>query len=75
MVQGQSSEEKVRGMFSKCKPVGGKLGINEFEKMVGMLSETEKQTKAQVSILFVDSNRREPILFCIMIIFYKFKLY
>jgi hypothetical protein len=39
-------------MFSKCKPVGGKLGITEFEKMVGMLSETEKQTKAQVDAQF-----------------------
>lgn len=52
MVQGQSSEEKVRAMFTKCKPVGGKLGITEFEKMVGMLSETEKQTKAQVDAQF-----------------------
>ena len=51
-MQGTSSESKVRGMFSSCKPVNGKLGMSEFEKLVGMLSETEKQTKAEVDAQF-----------------------
>ena len=43
LVQGQCSEEKIKAMFQKCKPVKGKLGITEFEQLVGMMSETEKQ--------------------------------
>ena len=52
LVQGQCSEEKIRAMFQKCKPVKGKLGISEFEQLVGMMSETEKQTKAQIESQF-----------------------
>jgi hypothetical protein len=51
-VQGQCSEEKIKAMFQKCKPVKGKLGITEFEQLVGMMSETEKQTKAQIESQF-----------------------
>ena len=51
-MQGQCSEEKIRAMFQKCKPVKGKLGISEFEQLVGMMSETEKQTKAQIESQF-----------------------
>ena len=59
-MQGQSSKEKVKGMFTKCRPVDGKLGISEFEKLVEMLSETEKQTKAQVNAQFgVDIDEEE----------------
>ena len=50
-MQGSHSEKKVRAMFQSCKPKGGKLGMSEFETMVGMLSETEKQTKEQVRVL------------------------
>ena len=39
-------------MFTTCKPIQGKLGMKEFENLVGMLSETEKQTKAQVDAQF-----------------------
>ena len=39
-------------MFSSCKPINGKLGMGEFERLVGMLSETEKQTKAEVDAQF-----------------------
>ena len=42
----------MRVMFNSCKPIGGKLGMSEFERLVGMLSETEKQTKAQVDAQF-----------------------
>ena len=51
-MQGQCSEEKIKAMFQKCKPVKGKLGITEFEQLVGMMSETEKQTKAQIESQF-----------------------
>lgn len=64
-MQGQCSEEKIKAMFQKCKPVKGKLGITEFEQLVGMMSETEKQTKAQIESQFgieeVDDDDEEEV--------------
>jgi len=49
------SESKIKSLFAKCKPVKGGLGMAEFERLVDMLSATEKQTKEEVDAQFGDN--------------------